>query len=262
VGIHLSALFKTNFVLKSNLHMLNFILQIGGDAASSSQMGDSSMVNGIQTAGAEITETKISLIDMLFNGGYVMIPLALLLIISIYVAIERLLVLSKASKRHSTLIQDLKEMIHNGNVSAAIAMCKNLNSPESAMIEQGVRRIGQPVLEIRTAMDKSGAIEIAKLETNMNVLNIIGRIAPMFGFVGTIIGVITIFYSISLAKTVEIEIISKGLYQKMVTSASGLVIGVLAFILYHFINARIDKIAHRMEETQIKFLDMLNEPTK
>ncbi|WP_317896627.1 MotA/TolQ/ExbB proton channel family protein [Aurantibacillus circumpalustris] len=242
--------------------MLNFILQIGGAAATSAQAGDSSMVNGIQTAGLEITETKISLIEMIFNGGYVMIPLAILLVVAIYILIERLLVLGKASKRHANLVTDLKEMIHSGNISGAIAMCKNLNSPESSMIEQGVKRVGQPVLEIRTAMDKSGTNEISKLEKNMNVLNIIGRIAPMFGFVGTIIGVITIFYDISLAKTVEIEIISKGLYQKMVTSASGLIIGVLAFIFYHWLNGRIDKIANKMEDTQIKFLDMLNEPTK
>jgi biopolymer transport protein ExbB len=111
-------------------------------------------------------------------------------------------------------------------------------------------------------MDKSGANEIAKLEKNLNVLSIIGRIAPMFGFVGTIIGVITIFRKISQSGTVEIVQISDGLYQKMVSSAGGLVVGVIAFIFYYWLNARIDKLAHRMEDTQIKFLDMLNEPTK
>lgn len=243
--------------------MLKFILQIGANVANTALSSDSSLVTGIQTSdSAEITETQISLIEMIIKGGPIMIPLAILLLVSIYIAIERLLVLNKAGKHNEHFIQSLKEMIHSGNLSGAIAMCKNLNSPESAMIEQGVKRIGQPVLEIRTAMDKSGVNEIGKLEKNLNVLNIIGRIAPMFGFVGTIIGVITIFYSISLAKTVEIEIISKGLYQKMVTSAGGLIVGVLAFILYHWINARIDKIAHRMEDTQIKFLDMLNEPAK
>jgi biopolymer transport protein ExbB len=172
------------------------------------------------------------------------------------------LVIGKASKKNETLISGLKEMINNGNIANARSMCKNLNTPESTMLEQGVSRIGQPIEEIRTAMDKSGSVEIAKLEKNLNVLNIIGRIAPMFGFIGTIIGVITIFYDISLAKTVEIEIISTGLYQKMVTSAGGLVVGVIAFICYHWLNSRIDRIAHRMEDTQIKFLDMLNEPTK
>lgn len=244
--------------------MLNFILQAGASAATTALTADSSMVTGIQTGVTpEVTETKISLIDMILKGSWpIMAILALLLLISIYILVERLLVLGKATKKHEHLIGSLKEMINNGNISGAVAMCKNVNSPESAMIEQGVKRIGQPVQEIRTAMDKSGSNEIGKLEKNLNVLNIIGRIAPMFGFVGTIIGVINIFYSISLAKTVEIEVISEGLYQKMVTSAGGLVVGVLAFICYHWLNARVDKIAHRMEDAQIKFLDMLNEPSK
>jgi biopolymer transport protein ExbB len=246
--------------------MLNFILQASSSVAALAAESDSSnsnIVSGIQTASTpEITHTKISLIEMIMKGGPIMLPIAVLLIVSIYVLIERLLVIGKASKKNETLISGLKEMINNGNIANARSMCKNLNTPESTMLEQGVSRIGQPIEEIRTAMDKSGSVEIAKLEKNLNVLNIIGRIAPMFGFIGTIIGVITIFYNISLAKTVEIEIISTGLYQKMVTSAGGLVVGVIAFICYHWLNSRIDRIAHRMEDTQIKFLDMLNEPTK
>ena len=244
--------------------MLNFILQAqSGVVNAAVNMADSThsgMVTGIQTNSQEITETKISLIQMIMKGGPIMVPLAILLIVSIYILIERLLVIGKASKKNQQLLSSVKDMIHQGNLANAITMCKNLNTPESAMIEQGVSRIGQPVAEIRAAMDKSGANEIAKLEKNLNVLNIIGRIAPMFGFIGTIIGVITIFYDISLAKTVEIEVISKGLYQKMVTSAGGLVVGVLAFVCYHWLNARLDKLAHRLEDTQIKFLDILNEP--
>ena len=202
------------------------------------------------------------LMEMIQKGGPIMIPLAILLIVTIYILVERLLVISKASKRNENLVQSLKEMIHSGNISNARSMCKNMNTPESTMIEQGVSRIGQPVEEIRQAMDKSGSNEIGKLERNLNVLNIVGRIAPMFGFIGTILGVITIFYKINQSKTVEIASISEGLYQKMISSAGGLVVGVLAFICYHWLNARIDKIAHRMEDTQIKFLDMLNEPAK
>lgn len=242
--------------------MLHFILQVNTVVATAADTAKNN-VTGIQTAaGPEITETKISLIDMIMKGGPIMIPLALMLLITIFVLVERLLVIGKASKANNGLIASLKEMIHSGNIANARAMCKNNNTAESTMLEQGVARIGQPVAEIREAMNKSGSLEIGKLEKNLNVLNIIGRIAPMFGFIGTIIGVITIFYSISLAKTVEIEVISKGLYQKMITSASGLVVGVLAFVCYHWLNARIDKIAHRMEDAQIKFLDMLNEPAK
>jgi len=246
--------------------MLYFILKIGA-VLNTAQTQDSlteAIKTGIQTieTSPQITETKISLITMIAKGGPIMYPLALLLLISIYILVERLLVLGKASKINKELLQSIKEMINTGNLSNAISMCKNINTPESTMLEQGISRIGQPITEIRTAMDKSGANEIAKLEKNLNVLNIIGRIAPMFGFIGTIIGVITIFYDISLAKTVEIEVISKGLYQKMVTSAGGLVVGVIAFVCYHWLNSRIDKLANRMEDTQIKFLDILNEPIK
>jgi biopolymer transport protein ExbB len=247
--------------------MLNFILQSGAAVVALTEVAQDStagaVASGIQTAATpEITETKISLISMIMKGGPIMIPLGILLIVSIYILVERLLVIGKASKRNDNLISGVKDMIHSGNMTNAITMCRNMNTPESTMIEQGISRIGQPTAEIRTAMDKSGANEIGKLEKGLNVLNIIGRIAPMFGFIGTIIGVIKIFYDIALAKTVEIEVISTGLYQKMVTSAGGLVVGVLAFVCYHWLNTRLDRLAHRMEDTQIKFMDMLNEPTK
>ncbi len=250
--------------------MLHFILQTGAAVATMAENADSLANANIPTgiaqpaaAAAEtIAETKVSLMEMVMKGGPIMIPLALLLFVSIYILVERLIVLSKASKKLPTLVTTLKDMIHKGDVANARSFCKNLNTPESLMIEQGVSRVGQSVQEIREAMNKSGANEIAKLEKNLNVLNIVGRIAPMFGFVGTIVGVIKIFYDISLAKTVEIEVISTGLYQKMVSSASGLIVGLIAFIGYHWINSRLDKLAHRMEDTQIQFLDMLNEPSK
>lgn len=243
--------------------MLAFISQIQNSVTPVIADTANTLATGIQSAPeGELTETKISLITMIMKGGPIMIPLALLLAVSIYVLIERLLVINKASKHSGNLISDLKEKLHTGNISSAKDLCKTTNTPVSAMLEQGIARIGQSTQEIRTAMDKSGSNEIGKLEKNLNVLNIIGRIAPMFGFIGTIIGVITIFYDISLAKTVEIEIISKGLYQKMITSAGGLVVGVLAFVCYHWLNSRIDKLAHKMEDAQIQFMDLLNEPGK
>lgn len=247
--------------------MLHFILQSGAAIVNMAEATDSLASNvpsGINTATAAetVTETKISLMDMVIKGGPIMIPLAILLVVAIYIIIERLIVISKAGKKTPALIMTIKDMIHRGDMANARTYCKNLNTPETLMIEQGVSRVGQSVQEIREALNKSGANEIAKLEKNLNVLNIIGRIAPMFGFVGTIIGVIKIFYDISLAKTVEIEVISTGLYQKMVSSASGLLIGLIAFVGYHWINSRLDRLAHRMEDLQIEFLDMLNEPSK
>jgi len=247
--------------------MLNFILQTGINPAASVAVNDSlnNAVAGIQTAtttSEQLPPTEIHLIDMVMLGGPIVYILGFILVIAIYVLVERLLVINKASKKSPTLIPGIKDMIHSGNLANARSMCKNVNTPESLMLEQGISRIGQSTQEIREAMTATGSSELNRLEAHLNVLNIIGRIAPMFGFIGTIFGVIKIFYDIALAKTVEIEVISTGLYQKMISSAGGLVVGVFAFVAYHWLNARIDKLSHRMEESQIQFLDMLNEPSK
>lgn len=246
--------------------MLNFILQTGTSTLANiaDSLSNSPAVTGIQgvAPAQEITVEKISIMSMVFKGGPIMIPLAILLLVTIYVLVERLLVISKASKKTNNLVGSLKELIHSGNIANARTLCKNNNTPESIMLEQGISRIGQPIEEIRESLNKSGANEIAKLEKNLNVLNIIGRIAPLFGFIGTIIGVIVIFYEINQSGTVEIKGISSGLYQKMISSCSGLIVGLIAFVGYHWVNTKLDKLAHRLEDTQIEFLDMLNEPTK
>jgi len=245
--------------------MLSFILQItntAGSAVADTLTNAQPVVNAATEAAPVLPPNEISLFEMVAKGGVMMIPLAILLLLAIYVMVERLLTISKASKKNATLIPSIKDMINNGNLENARNLCKTVNTPEALMLEQGISRIGQSMQEIREAMDKAGSTELAGLEKNMGILNITGRIAPMFGFIGTIIGVIKIFYDISLAKTVEIEVISSGLYQKMITSCGGLVVGVIAFVGYHWLNTRIDRLAHRMEETQIKFLDILNEPSK
>lgn len=244
--------------------MLSFILQITNTVASA--VADSAAavqpaVTGIQTT-PELPPNEIHVFDIIAQAWVIMIPLSLLLLVAIYVMVERFLTISKASKKNATLLASIKEMINNGNLSNARSLCKSVNTPEALMLEQGISRIGQPMNEIREAMDKAGSVELSSLEKNMSVLNITGRIAPMFGFIGTIIGVIEIFYKISVAKTVEIEVISSGLYVKMISSCGGLIVGVIAFIGYHWLNNKIDRLAHRMEETQIAFLDILNEPSK
>ncbi|MFN8117273.1 MAG: MotA/TolQ/ExbB proton channel family protein [Bacteroidia bacterium] len=244
--------------------MLSFILQITNTVASAvtdSAAAVQPAVTGIQTT-PELPPNEIHVFDIIAQAWVIMIPLSLLLLVAIYVMVERFLTISKASKKNATLLASIKEMINNGNLSNARSLCKSVNTPEALMLEQGISRIGQPMNEIREAMDKAGSVELSSLEKNMSVLNITGRIAPMFGFIGTIIGVIEIFYKISVAKTVEIEVISSGLYVKMISSCGGLIVGVIAFIGYHWLNNKIDRLAHRMEETQIAFLDILNEPSK
>ncbi|MEO8761790.1 MAG: MotA/TolQ/ExbB proton channel family protein, partial [Bacteroidia bacterium] len=204
---------------------------------------------------------SFNLLSMLVNGGAMMIPLCFLLVLSIYVLIERLIVIMKASKRNDGLLVGIQSLIKQGNLQSAKAMCQGQNTPEAFMLEKGISRIGQPVAEIREAMTEGGSVQLGHLEKKLNILNITGRIAPMLGFIGTIIGVVRIFYDIALAGTVEISVISTGLYEKMISSGSGIVVGVFAFISYHWLNSLLDKLAHRMEETKMKFLDILNEPS-
>lgn len=244
--------------------MLSFILQITNTVASAVTDSAKSVqpaVTGIQTT-PELPPNEIHVFDLIAQAWVIMVPLSLLLLVAIYVMVERFLTISKAAKKNATLLASIKEMINNGNLTNARSLCKSVNTPEAIMLEQGISRIGQPMNEIREAMDKAGSVELSSLEKNMSVLNITGRIAPMFGFIGTIIGVIEIFYKISVAKTVEIEVISSGLYVKMISSCGGLIVGVIAFVGYHWLNNKIDRLAHRMEETQIAFLDILNEPSK
>lgn len=243
--------------------MLSFILQSTNTVAAA--LVDTGAVQpavtGIQTVAEQLPPNEIPLFDIVMKGKVIIIPLMILLLMCIYVMVERLLVLSKAAKKNVTLLPNIKEMINKGSIDSARNLCKTVNTPESIMLEQGISRIGQSMTEIREAMDKAGSVELSGLEKNMSVLNITGRIAPMFGFIGTIIGVIKIFYDISTSNTVEIGVISSGLYQKMVSSCGGLIVGVIAFVGYHWLTARIDRLAHRMEETQIAFLDILNEPS-
>lgn len=207
------------------------------------------------------TEDSFSLLSMIGKGGVMMYPMGLLLVLSIYVLFERLIIIMKASKKNESLLASLQGLIKQGNIPAARSFCIGQNSPEGAMLEKGVSRIGHPVSEIREAMNEAASVQLGNLEKHLNILNITGRIAPMFGFIGTIIGVVKIFYDISLVGTVEISTISTGLYEKMISSASGLVVGVLAFVAYHWMNSMIDKLARRMEESKMKFFDMLNEPS-
>lgn len=207
------------------------------------------------------TEDSFSLLSMVVKGGPMMVPLAILFLLSIYVVIERLISIKKASRRNDGLLGSLQGLIKQGNLPSAQSMCAGQGTPEGFMLEKGVSRVGQPVVEIREAMNEAASVQLGRLEKNLNILNITGRIAPMFGFIGTIIGVVKIFYDISLAGTVEISVISTGLYEKMISSASGLVVGVLAFVAYHWMNTLIDKLARRMEESKMRFLDILNEPS-
>ncbi len=224
------------------------------------QVIDSSQtqMNQITTPPAE----DIHFIDLLLKGGWVMIPLALLAFLGLVIFIERYITIRKSSKDESNLMFQIKQMIHEGRLESAIALARNNKSPLGRMLEKGLKRIGRPIKDIEGAIENTGKLEVSKLEKNIGVLGIIAGIAPMLGFVGTIIGVITIFHDVSLKGEIEIGTISGGLYTKMITSATGLIIGIVAYVLYHILNMMVEKIILKMETDAIEFIDLLEEPGK
>jgi len=247
--------------------MLNSVLlQIVNNATSTvAQVVDTAKnatLQGTSLPAAQPKEVSLSLLELIMNGGMIMIPLGILSILTIYFFFERLLTINKASKLDKNFMNNIKDYIHNGNMDAAKALCRNTPSPAARMVEKGISRIGKPMKEIEEAMDGVGKLEINRMEKNLSVLSLIGRIGPIFGFVGTIAGVIRIFHDISLSDNISIGNISTGLYQKMITSASGLIVGLLAFIGYYILNAMLDKNINKMEATSIEFMDLLNEPMK
>jgi biopolymer transport protein ExbB len=205
---------------------------------------------------------SFSLIDLLVKGGPIMIPIAILSVLAIYVFVERWFSIRRASDFEATFMNNIRDFIYSNRIDSAIAYCKSNKSPLSRMIEKGIKRLGRPLKEIEESIEIVGKFEVYKLEKNIVILAIIAGIAPMFGFIGTIIGVIKIFHDISLAGDVSITTVSAGLYTKMVSSAAGLLVGITAFILYHWCNIMVEKTVQKMEYSAMEFMDLLQEPSK
>lgn len=203
-----------------------------------------------------------SFLSLAFSGSalLVMIPIGLMLIVTVYLAIERWLTIQNATKIDPTFMMNIKDMVLNDNIMGADTLCKRTDSPIARMIEKGVSRIGKPITDIESAIENVGVMEVYKLEKNLGFLSTIAGLAPMFGFLGTIIGVIQMFQKIAETKAIEIGTISGGLYVKMISSAAGLLLGIIAFASYHLLMLKIDRVANKMEANKLEFLDILQQP--
>lgn len=208
------------------------------------------------------TQQKESLWDILIKGGPLMIPLAILLIIAIYVFIERVIAIKKASKVDDNFMSIVRDHIVTGNVMAARNLAKNTPTAVARMIDKGIQRIGKPIDAIERSMENIGKLELYKMEKNLSILSVIGYIAPLFGFLGTIAGMFQLFYSIASTGEYSISNIAGGIYVKMVSSASGLIIGIIAYVGYRYLNSQIDKSTNKMEVASAEFIDILQEPTR
>lgn len=241
-----------------NSILLQIVTSPAGDSAGNAV---STVTNSMPSVPAPVQD-ELSLFEMLMNGGPMMIPIGILFLLAIYFFFERLLTISRTGKADANFINNLRDMLSSGNMEGAKTLCKHTNGPQGRIVEKGISRLGKPIKEIEEAMQGVAQQELYNLEKNLPILSIVGRVAPMIGFIGTIIGVIYIFYAISLSKTVEIDVISKGLYQKMVSSGSGLLVGIVAFIFYYILQMMVDKRVHAMEKTSMEFMDILSEPNK
>ncbi len=209
------------------------------------------------------SEAKVETVwGLLSKGGPLMIPLGILFALVVYFFIERLLVIRKAGAGDENFMNIIRDHISNGNVAAARSLSKNTDNPIARMIDKGLQRIGKPIDAIEKSMDNVGKLEMYKMEKNLSMISVIARIAPLFGFVGTIIGLVLLLKEFATISNPSISQIADAMYIKLITSASGLIIGMLAFLGHSFLDTQINRLANRMEAASSEFIDILQEPTK
>ena len=214
-----------------------------------------------QEAVEETQEVTIDYIQMAISGGWIMIPLLLLSVISVYIFSERYFAIKRASKVDDTFMNRIKDYIHDGKIDSALALCQSQDTPIAHMIEKGITRIGRPLNDVNMAIENVGNLEISKMEKGLSVLATVAGGAPMIGFLGTVIGMIRAFFDMANAgNNIDVSLLSSGIYTAMVTTVTGLIIGIIAYFAYNYLVTRVDKVVHNMQAHALEFLDLLNEP--
>lgn len=207
-------------------------------------------------------EESMNLWEMAKYGGWIMIVLAVLLAVAVYLFIERLVVIGKAKKEDHSFMDRIKDYIHDGKIDSALNLCKQTDTPASRMVEKGISRIGRPMSDVQVAVENVGNLEVAKLEKNLVILATIASGAPMLGFLGTVIGMVQTFFNMASQSSgvIELSALSTGMYQAMVTTIGGLIVGILVIFAYNLLVARIDSVVRQLEGRTLEFMDLLNEP--
>lgn len=205
---------------------------------------------------------KLSLWSLVMDGGYIMIPLAVLLIVSIYIFVERCIALHRAAKYDDTFMKRIRDYIMEGDTDNAVNLCKHTDTPYSRLILKGVNRIGRPMNEVLMAIENTGNIEVANLEKGFTWLSTTAAGAPMLGFLGTVVGMIQAFFALANAGTsANITVLSSGIYQALVTTVAGLIVGIAALFAFNYLVSRVNRIMNSMESNTMEFMDLLNEPS-
>jgi biopolymer transport protein ExbB len=198
-----------------------------------------------------------SWLDVIMKGGWIMVPIILLSLISVYIFIEKFIYIRKVTAVESNLVTSIIQELNGGQSGKALTLARNDNTSLGRILESGLDKAGRPMQEVESHMESATNLEITKMEKNTGYLGIIAGVAPMLGFIGTISGVIKIFYNISLADNISIGIIAGGLYQKMICSGTGLIVGVLAYTGYHILQMMIDRYTITLQENLMRFLKVL-----
>jgi len=217
------------------------------------------------TAAAAATSAQnfesLSVIKLAMEGGWVMAVLAVLSVVAVYILVERWLTLRKADREEKYFMNEIKEHIHHNRLKEATTLCKRQDTPSARMIEKGISRLGKPLHDIHAAIENVGNLEVSRLEKNLNGLATIAGAAPMIGFLGTVIGMVTAFFDMSKAgNNLDVQVLSSGIYLALVTTVGGLIVGITAYVGYNFLVGRIDRIIFKLEARTTEFLDLLNEP--
>ena len=213
--------------------------------------------------GEEVVVQSIDLFELMLKGGWIMIPLGILSVISVAIFIERYLVLKKASHEDTTFMNRIKDYIHDGKIDSALALCQSNDHPVSRMIEKGITRIGRPLNDVNTAIENVGNLEVTSLERGLPTLASVAGGAPMIGFLGTVIGMIKSFWEMSNSgNNIEVGQLAGGIYTALVTTVTGLIVGIIAYFAYNILVARVEKVVFKMEARTMEFMDLLNEPAR
>ena len=212
------------------------------------------------TNATDSSSTSIGLLDLLIKGGYMMIPLYLLFVVAIFIFVQKLLVIRKASKTPNQLLDQVKVLVQSGQIDKAKLLCAGESTPVANMITKGIDRIGSPLKNIEVAIENVGKLEIYRLEKNLGILATVAGAAPMIGFLGTVTGMIQAFISIAQEDgMVSPKLLSSGIYEAMITTAAGLVVGIVAYLGYNYLVTLVSKLVHHMEYTSIEFIDLLQD---
>ena len=235
--------------------MINRLLMLQGDATT--------VVDTLNNAAATAAPERITLWDMALHGGWIMLVLVVLLVLAIYIFVERFIVLSGALKDETdnVFMDNIRQLVHEGKIDEARQLSRQTATPLGRMIDKGFSRLGRPLPDIQAAIENEGKLEVANLEKRVSLVATVASLGPMIGFLGTVTGMITAFQDMAYAgNNIDISLLSTGIYEAMVTTVGGLIVGIICYFLYNVLVTRINKVVFELEVRANEFMDLLHEP--